>query len=177
MLTQAIGSQHEQFVKESESLGQHVNNNTHQQNEEAKQNNNKLQEEFTTKNSSLQQDMNSVTQQQNGKIKKNTKNLREELGKRMDQKFDKQEKHMEKTLEMFTTTIMGKYAQTQSRTPPEIEPPPSEQRGVDSTTSEFYLLSDNESTSGYNTTRLLPHMPDVPMENNLPPDPNKTQQE
>ena len=121
--------------------------------------------------------MGSVTQQQNGGIKKNTKNLQEELDKRMDQKFDKQERHMKKTLDMFTTTIMNRYTQTRSRNPTRIEPQPSKEQRVKSTTLAFYLPSNDKSINDDNTNGLLFNTLDVPMENNLPPDPNKLQQE
>ena len=51
--TKAINSHHGQFVKESQSLRQHINNVTHQQNEEIKQNKDKLRDKFMTETSSL----------------------------------------------------------------------------------------------------------------------------
>ena len=65
----------------------------------------------------------------------------------------------------------------QPHTPPGIEPPPSKQQGVESTSTEFRLTNNNESNDEESTNKLLPTLLDVPTENNLPPDPNKTQQE
>ena len=127
-------------MNEYESLQQHVNNITRQQNEEIKQNDDKLREAFMTENASSQQDMDSITQQQNEELNNNINNLRANLDERMDKIFDKQQKTTEKKLSIFS-------AQTQSRTPSGIEQPPSKGQGVESITSEFFLPSDDKSTN------------------------------
>ena len=65
----------------------------------------------------------------------------------------------------------------QPHTPPGIEPPRSKRWRVESTSTEFQLTNNDESNNEESTNKLLPTLLDVPMENNLPPDPNKTQQE
>ena len=85
-------------MNEYESLQQHVNNITRQQNEEIKQNDDKLREAFMTENASSQQDMDSITQQQNEELNNNINNLRANLDERMDKIFDKQQKPQERSL-------------------------------------------------------------------------------
>ena len=117
---------------------------------------------------SLCKDIINIIQQQNEETRNNVKHLRADLDDRMDNIFDEQQTALDKRL----SVIMR-----QPHTPPGIEPPPRKRREVETTSTEFQLTNNNESNNEESTNILLPPLLDVPMENNLPPDPNKTQQE